>query len=81
MIGNKYVNTRTVISKINSHEDLTVYEIEFIVDYVKSQPKLRVFAGVVYRMANHYNTLPMEKRVTLVNQIKGYLPSENYNPE
>ena len=77
-MNNRYINTRTVLKKINSHEDLTVYEIEFIVTYVKSQPKLKLFTGVVKRMADRYNSLPLHERVTLVRQFKTYLPSENY---
>jgi hypothetical protein len=75
---NKYVTTASVISKINSHEDLTEHEIDYIVTYVKSQPKLKIFAGVVKRMATTYNSLALPARVTLVRQFKTYLPSESY---
>jgi len=75
---NKFVTTKSVVEKINSHQNLTDPEIEFIIDYVKKQPKLKIFVSIVTRMLSTYNTMSVEQRTTLVRQIKGYLPSEDY---
>jgi hypothetical protein len=72
------ISNQSVIAKINSHESLTDTEKEFIIDYVKSKPKLKIFAGSVSRIIQKYQSSSISDRVILVRQLRAYLPQEGY---
>jgi hypothetical protein len=70
------ITNATVLAKISSHEPLTEYEIEHIIEYVKSKPKLKIFANTVAKIAKKYNSVNIAERVKLVTQFKSFLPNE-----